>query len=166
MQMRHAIVGIGLLLLAGTAVAADKPFDDAAFIKKAVSGGMLEVRLGELAEKMGQSDGVKKFGAKMVTDHTTANLKLLEIAKAAKVTVPDKLMDEHQKTADHFKAMKAGAEFDKHYVDDMVKDHEEDIAEFEKASKEATNPDLKAFAAKTLPTLKEHHEMVKKLQHK
>ena len=57
----------------------------------------------------------------------------------------------------------SGAEFDRAYMNMMVSDHNKDVAEFEKESTKGGDPDLKAFAAKTLPTLKEHQQMAKAL---
>ena len=142
-----------------------KAFDDAEFVKKAASGGMHEVALGKLAAKMAKMDDVKAFGTKLVADHTKANMELMKIAKANQMDVPTKMMPKDQKMTDHFKELK-GDEFDKEFVMHMVKDHEMDIAEFTKASKEAKNADLKAFAAKSLPTLEEHLKMVKELAEK
>jgi putative membrane protein len=142
-----------------------KAFDDAEFVKKAASGGMHEVELGRLAAKMAKMDDVKKFGQKMVEDHTKANMELMKIAKASRLEVPTKMMEKEQKEFDHFKTMK-GEEFDKEYVSHMVKDHEMDVAEFTRASKEAKSAEIKEFAAKTLPTLQEHLKMVKELQEK
>ena len=48
---------------------------------------------------------------------------------------------------------------DRAYISAMVKDHKEDIAEFEKEASSGSDPNIKAFAAKTLPTLKEHLTM-------
>ena len=52
----------------------------------------------------------------------------------------------------------SGAEFDKAYIDMMVKDHKKDVAEFEKESKGAKDSDLKSWASTTLPTLQDHLE--------
>jgi len=141
---------------------ADQPIDDATFVKTAASGGMLEVELGKLAAARAKNDDVKKFGERMVKDHTKANEELKAAAKAAGVEVPAKLMDKHQKTLDMFAGYK-GDDFDRAYVKDMVKDHEEDVALFTRASRDLKSKELKDFATKTLPTLKEHLEMVKKL---
>jgi putative membrane protein len=59
-----------------------------------------------------------------------------------------------------------GAEFDKEYVEQMVDDHEKDVAEFQKQADSSTDPDVKAFAAKTLPTLKKHLDAIKAIQAK
>jgi len=140
----------------------DKAFSDAAFVKKAAIGGMHEVALGKIAAAQGKSDAVKKFGQKMVDDHSKANDDLKAAAKKANMDVPTKLDDEHQKHIDTLKAMK-GDDFDKAYIKHMVKDHEEDVEEFTRASKEAKDAGIKEFATKTLPVVQSHLDMVKKM---
>jgi len=140
-----------------------KPFTDAEFVKAAGSGGMLEVELGKVAAAKAKNADVKAFAERMVKDHTAANAKLKNAAKAANLAIPAKLNDEHQKTLDKFKDYK-GSDFDKDYVDCMVKDHEEDTKAFARASKEAKDPGVKSFAAETLPVVQQHLEAVKKLQ--
>ncbi len=163
---------VGLFGAAAAARAAEpvkekpqKAFSDAEFVKKAASGGMYEVELGKVASEKATMPEVKKFGEMMVTDHTKANEELKKIAKANKMDLPEAIMEKEQKMLDSLKKMK-GPEFDKAYVADMVKDHEMDIAEFTRASKDAQNPDLREFAAKCLPTLKEHLKMVQELNEK
>ena len=142
-----------------------KPFDDAEFVMMAASGGMLEVELGKLATDQADMPDVKKFGKMLVEDHTKANAELMKIAKANKLALPEKPMEKHQKECDRFKDLK-GAEFDKAFVPFMIKDHEQDIADFTKASKEAKNPELREFASMCLPKLKEHLKMAKELGEK
>jgi len=152
------------LLLAVSARAEDtKPFTDADFVKAAASGGMMEVELGKVVAAKAKNADVKAFAERMVKDHSAANEKLKTAAKAAGLAVPDKLNDEHQKTLDKFKDYK-GTDFDKDYVDCMVKDHEEDVKAFTRASQEAKDPNVKAFATETAPVVKQHLEAVKKLQ--
>jgi putative membrane protein len=142
--------------------AGSEPFDDVTFVAKAASGGIHEVELGKLAATRAMREDVKKFAQKMVEDHTKANEELKKAAQAAGLRVPEKMNDENQKEFDHFKDYK-GADFDKQYLKHMLEDHEKDVAEFTQASKEAKNPQVKAFAAKTLPVIQEHLELVKKL---
>ena len=59
-----------------------------------------------------------------------------------------------------------GQQFDTEYMQAMVKDHKSAVESFEKASKEAKDADVKAFATKTLPTLKHHLSMAEALQQK
>jgi putative membrane protein len=140
-----------------------KPFDDATFVKKAAMGGMLEVELGMVAESKGSNDLVKKFGERMVKDHTQANKDLMTVAHAMNIMPADKLDAKHQKEVDKFNNL-SGVEFDRKYMEAMVKDHEEDVAEFKRAEKEAKNQQLKEFATKTLPTLEEHLKHAKEVR--
>ena len=141
----------------------DQPFTDAGFVTKAASSGMHEVELGRIAQENAANGEIKKFGERMVTDHGKANKDLMDAAKKANIPVPDKMLDEHVKHIDRFKKLK-GSEFDQAYIKHMVESHTKGSALFERASKEARDPGLKAFAAKTLPTIKEHLELAQKLE--
>ncbi len=131
---------------------------DRKFIHNAALGGMAEVELGKLAQQKAASDEVKQFGSRMVQDHSKANDELKQIADAKGAQVPTNLDSKNQKTMQKLQKLD-GAAFDRAYMKDMVADHKKDIAEFQKASKSAKDSDLKAFAAKTLPVLKEHLQM-------
>ena len=133
---------------------------DKDFVMKAAIGGMSEVQMGQTAQQKGQSADVKTFGNRMVTDHSKANDELKQLATTKGLALPTDVDAAHKKTADEI-AAKSGKAFDKAYMTDMVKDHEEDVKEFEKQSKSANDADIKNWAAKTLPTLQEHLRMAK-----
>ena len=132
------------------------------FIMDAAIGGMMEVELGRVAAQKGMSDAVKQFGQRMVDDHSKANSELMTLASSKGMTLPTALDEKHQKDVTKLSAM-SGAEFDRAYSKMMLSDHNKDVSEFEKQSTKATDPDLKAFASKTLPTLQEHLQMAKAL---
>jgi len=148
------LTACGLVLMIGAPAFADHE----EFVKKAASGGILEVQLGKLAASQGENPDVKKFGERMVTDHTKANDELKTLAQKKGITIPNELMKDHQQTYDMFKNMR-GAEFDKAYMKQMVKDHQDTVALFEKEAKEGKEEQFRAFAERTLPTLKEHLTM-------
>jgi putative membrane protein len=129
----------------------------------AANGGMAEVELGKLAQEKASNQAVKDFGAMMIKDHSKANEEMKAISKSKNITLPTTLGADEQKVKDELSA-KSGSEFDKAYIDDMVEDHKKDIKEFEAASNKLTDPELKAFAVKTLPTLKMHLASVQKIQ--
>jgi putative membrane protein len=145
-----------------TGSSADSPN---AFLTDAAQGGMAEVELGKLAGQKAQSPEVKKFGQMMVTDHTAANNELKTVAGKKNVTVPTDVGSKHKSDMDSMSKL-SGAEFDKQYVEMMVNDHEEDVSKFQKQADTATDPDVKAFAMKTLPTLKKHLDAIKAIQAK
>ena len=138
---------------------------DEDFMKEAAVGGMAEVELGRLAATKAADPEVKKFAQMMVDDHSKANTELKTLAAKKNVTLPADL-DAGKKSTMEMLRSKVGAEFDREYVEDMVEDHEKDVAAFESKAQGATDPDLKAWAAKTLPTLKKHLDAIKAIQAK
>src|SRR5579864_1444109 len=116
---------------------------DKTFMINAAKGGMMEVEMGKMAAQNGQNADVKKFGNRMVTDHSKANNELMTLAKEDGVSLPG------AKSAGKWKS-------DKDYMNDMVKDHEKDLAEFQKEAQNGTDPDVKAFAAKGAKMVSTH----------
>ena len=131
---------------------------DNEFAGEAADGGMLEVKLGQLAKANGTAASVKALGSMMAMDHGKANDELKALAQKNNISLPAALSEKSQKTYDGL-AAKKGADFDKAYAAMMVDDHNEDIPKFQSEADNGQNADLKAFAAKTLPTLKHHLEM-------
>ena len=119
----------------------------------AAKGGMMEVEWGKVAAQNAQSADIKKFGNRMVTDHSKANEELTALAQEEGVKLPSE---------------KAGGKWksDKDYMDMMVKDHEKDLGEFQAEAKDGTDPDVKKFADKTSKVVKKHLEMAKEIQGK
>jgi putative membrane protein len=128
---------------------------DQMFVVKAAQGGIAEVNLGNLAKQNGGSDAVKQFGDKMVTDHSQANEQLKQLAQQKGIDLPKSASSKDKKLSKTLEA-KQGPDFDKAYIHDMVKDHEADVAEFRNEAKNGQDPDVKAWAQKTLPTLEQH----------
>src|ERR1044072_6792701 len=116
--------------------------------------------MGSLAAQNGQSADVKSFGNRMVNDHGKANDELKALAANKGVTLPTDVDAEHKAKQDEL-AKKSGKDFDKAYIDDMVKDHEKDVAEFQKESTAAQDSDLKVWVSKTLPTLQDNLRQAK-----
>jgi putative membrane protein len=148
-----------LLLLPMITFAADKSPDEG-FYKSAAEGGISEVELGKLAQEKGQSKSVKDFGSMMVKDHSAANEKLKIIAVKKGIELPTRSSLGQMATKGKLEIL-SGESFDKSYVKGMVDDHQEDIKEFEKEAKEGKDPEAKAFASKTLPTLRTHLAHIK-----
>jgi putative membrane protein len=135
------------------------------FLIEAANGGLTEVELGRLASTKAQNAEVKRFGQMMITDHGRANNELKALAANKKIALPTRPEGEHAGTIQKLQGL-SGAEFDRAYVDEMVEDHEKDVMEFEHQSQNASDADTKAFAAKTLPTLRKHLETIKGIQAK
>lgn len=136
--------------------------EDKEFVTKAGMGGLYEVQVGNLALQKAASADVKAFAQRMVTDHGNANAELAQLATTKGLALATELAGDHKAAVDHLSGM-SGADFDKMYMQHMVEDHDKDVAAFDKASTSATDADLKAWAGKTLPTLKEHQAMAKSI---
>ncbi len=128
---------------------------DKKFMREAAEGGLAEVELGKLATEKASSDDVKKFGQRMVSDHSKANEELKQIASSKGVDLPDQLTGKDQLLKERLSKL-SGPSFDRAYMENMVKDHKKDVADFNRESTSAKDPEVKQFAAKTLPTLKDH----------
>lgn len=156
----HALKTLSAALLlalgAGFAAAQNLAAPDKEFVDKAAAGGLYEVEAGKLAQAKGANASVKQFGAMLVADHGKANDELKKIAASKGHTPPAALPKDKQDKLDRMGKL-SGAEFDKAFMDEVgLKDHKEDIALFEKTSKDAKDADIRAFATRTLPTLQHH----------
>lgn len=134
--------------------------DASDFLTKAASGGMLEVQLGQLAQKNAASQRVKDFGLMMIRDHTKGNDELKTMAQQKGIAIPQSLSNDHQKHYDEL-SKKNGKEFDKDYMHLMESDHKEDIDEYTDASKELQDLAIKGFATQSIPMLQMHLDSVK-----
>lgn len=122
----------------------------------AAKGGMMEVHMGQMAAKEGQSAEVKKLANQMVTDHTKANNQLMALASSKGVKLDTR----------HKMDKISGDKFDDQWLSQMVADHQKTIAAFEAEAKGGKDPAVKDWASKTLPTLKKHLKMVQDTQAK
>jgi putative membrane protein len=154
------IVALAFGLPPALVAAVDNP--DAAFYKKAAEGGIAEVELGKLAQEKSPTQSVKDFGAMMVTDHSAANDKLKAIAERKSIKLPSSPSVGQMATKTKLEVL-SGDTFDKSYIKGMVKDHQEDIEEFQKEATSGQDPDAKAYATETLPTLKRHLKKIESI---
>lgn len=136
--------------------------DDREFMQKAAEGGLAEVAMGKVAATKAADAEVKSFGQMMADDHGKANEALKALAAKKNFPLPTETSSQHKDTLGELEKL-SGADFDKEYVSEMIEDHEKDVKEFEKTSTDAEDPDVKAFAAQTLPTLKTHLEKIRKI---
>ncbi|MEO5717268.1 MAG: DUF4142 domain-containing protein [Chthoniobacterales bacterium] len=164
---RAALVAVTAtaLCLVSTAKAADEAkmdsktksnlsVNDKKFLKKAYKGGMTEVANAKVAKEKAKDDATKEIADRMITDHGKANEKLMAMAKEENVDLSK---------VEAKPASMSGDNIDKEYLTMLKKDHEKDIALFEKEANDTgakEDSDVKAFAKDTLPTLKEHLQMV------
>jgi len=160
MEVRNMIAGaIGSLLLVPIVLAADPSPDH--FIKEAIEGNLSEVKVGGLAQQKGSSQGVKDYGAALAKDHASANDKARQAAGALGVT-PPKEPGAKQKMMYQELSGLSGGKFDEQFVQAMVKDHQEDIAQYEKQA--GGSGPAAEYAKAILPDLRKHLQMAEKLR--
>jgi len=135
--------------------------EEAAFMKKAAVGGMMEVDLGKIAQKS-TNPKVKAFATQMVTDHTKANTELKALAAKTGIVLPSEYPAEEKAHMDMMKTM-TGAAFDKHYIGMMVTDHDKTVALF-KGAENSQDKGVSDFVKKTLPVITGHFEKAKTIQ--
>ena len=136
---------------------------DQTFASEAAIAGMAEVELGKMAMQQGSNAKVKSFGQQMVTDHTKAGDELKSIAKSKGMMLPTALDLPHQATRDKL-AKLSGAEFDRAYMDAMVTGHQTVAKNMMTEANGGADSELKAFAAKTLPTVQSHLKMAQDIR--
>jgi putative membrane protein len=134
-----------------TAVAVTDP----EFVMKASQSGLAEVHLAKLALKLSENADVKKFAERMVKDHSAANRELTVLADKKKIPVAKEMDKDHHDLAAKLAKLQ-GPEFDRAFMNAMVKDHEAAVALFTSETKDSKDQDLKTFASNTLPTIKDH----------
>jgi putative membrane protein len=156
-KMKSSLLAL-MFALPLAAFAASDP--DASFYKNAAEGGIFEVEAGHLAQDKGNSQQVKDFGAMMIKDHSAANDKLQGIAASKNITLPTSA-SVSQIAAKAKLEVLSGDTFDKSYVKNQVKAHRDTIALFNKEISTGQDPEAKAFAKATLPTIQSHLKSIK-----
>ena len=150
-------------LLCMPALAEDKMSnDEQSAMKQVAQANINEVEVGKIAQAKAQSPDVKKFGEKMVQDHGKMLEDLKALAKKKDVALPDKVA---AKEFAQTKLMerKSGAEFDKEFMEHMVKDHEKDLKDVQQIADKAKDPDFKAALQKAMPVIREHLQLAQRL---
>jgi putative membrane protein len=136
---------------------------DTAFVMAAAQAGVAEVQMGKLAAEKASNADVKAFGRHIIADHTKANEDLKSVAEKKRMTLPAD-MNAHQHATYRKLERLSGSAFDSAYTKDMVKDHQHDVKEFQKEVKKGKDEEIKGFASRTLPVLREHLEKIRSIE--
>jgi putative membrane protein len=137
-----------------------KPACDNHFVRIAEDGYTLEAALGKRAAERAASADVKRFGEMMAKSNTFAGNRLLEIAQNNDLEVHTDMDREDREAVLHLSKME-GPDFDREYMNQVIKDQEDKVELFEQMANEATNPDLKCYAQQTIPVLRRHLRMAR-----
>lgn len=135
---------------------------DQGFINKAWNINTAEIQLGQMAQQKATNEQVKQFGEKMINDHTELNNQLSNLATQCGATLPTELTHKNKKMSDKLSKLN-GSEFDKEYMNDMIKGHEQAVAAFKKESKDAAQTPVDKWAGKTVAMLEGHLDQAKQV---
>ncbi len=163
MKLHGIFIALAGVALSTAALAADLSHRDKEFIKKATLAGKGEIAAAQVAQTQSSDPKVKAFAQQMIEDHSKAGEELAGIAQSKGVTPPADADSSHRKLAAKLQKLQ-NADFDKKYLKEAgVKDHKGAVKLFADEASKGKDPDLRAFASKTLPTIQHHYEMAQAL---
>jgi putative membrane protein len=160
--MKHVRWSMLMLLPLATAAFAAGEMADQKFVDQATQGSLAEIEAGKLASQKGSSEAVRSFGQQMVSDHEKNSQMLKSIVASKGLKQPTETDTMHKAMKKQLES-ESGASFDKTYMKGQVSDHEKMAKLMQQQSEKGNDPQLKAFAAQTLPVVQQHLEMARKL---
>jgi len=164
--LKFTAATLALALASIGAAHAELASGDKKFLEKAAESGQLEIATSQVAVQKATNADVKAFAQMMVTDHTKADTELKGLAASKQFTLPTEQPRKVKSELDDLNK-KSGMDFDKEYADEIAVDaHKDAVALFKDAAEDAKDPDIKAWAAKTLPILQAHYDHGKQLKEK
>jgi putative membrane protein len=159
-----AAVVLAAAFSGGVVLAQDVTSSDKKFLTDSAQGNVAEINFAKLALQKSQDKNVREFATKMIKDHEMLQSEMKPIARKLGVKEPTgPPLSAHAKYMEL--KMKSGTDFDRAYVEAMVKDHHDDLQAFMTEESTTTNPDLKAAVGKGLSVIKQHTEMIDNIAH-
>jgi len=138
------------------------PGTDRMFVTKAMQGSMAEVQLGQLTLQKSNNQQVKEFAQRMIDDHTKLNDQMKPVAQQLGVTVPNEISKNDRKTMAKLQAL-SGPAYDQAYIKDMVKDHKQDLNEFQMEASSGQDQTVKDAATQGSKVIAQHLQMAQQL---
>jgi putative membrane protein len=135
---------------------------DKMFVQKAMQGGMAEVQLGQLTLQKSNNEQVKQFAQKMIDDHGKMNDQMKPVAQQLGVSVPQQPSKKDRQTMSKLQAL-SGTDYDQAYIKDMIKDHKQDLSDFQNEASSGQDPTVKDAAAQGSKIIAQHLQMVQQL---
>jgi putative membrane protein len=135
---------------------------DRMFVSKAMQGSMAEVQLGQLTLQKSTNEQVKEFAQRMIDDHTKLNDQMKPVAQQLGLTVPNEVSKSDRKTIAKLQAL-SGPAYDQAYIKDMVKDHKQDLNEFQMEASSGQDQTVKDAANQGSKVIAQHLQMAQQL---
>jgi len=136
-----------------------------AFLRDAAVGNLTEIESSQLALKASSNAEIRRFAGMMVAEHQKNNGELKTLAATNNVVLPTLLTPDKKQEVDKLQPL-TGSAFDRGYVSLQVKAHQQTVAKFESAAQAIGDTDVKKYAAKSLPVLRQHLKMITELESK
>jgi len=135
---------------------------DKIFVKKAMQGSIAQVQLGQLTLEKSNNDQVKQFARKMIDGHTKLNEQMKPVAQQLHVDIPTEVSKKDKALIGKMQAL-SGAAYDQAYIKNMVRDHKQDLSEFQMEASNGRDPSVKDAAMQGSKTISEHLQMAEQL---
>jgi putative membrane protein len=135
---------------------------DRMFVAKAMQGGKAEVELGQLTLQKSQNEQVKQFAQRMIDDHTKLNDQMKPVAQQLGVTVPNQVSKKDKQTMAKLQAL-SGPAYDQAYIKDMVKDHKQDLSDFQMEASSGQDQTVKDAATQGSQVIAQHLQMIQQI---
>jgi putative membrane protein len=135
---------------------------DKMFVKKAMQGSMAEVQLGQLTLQKSQNEQVKQFAQRMIDDHTKLNDQMKPVAQQLGVDAPTEVSKKDKQVMAKLQAL-SGSAYDQAYIKDMVKDHKQDLSEFQMEASSGQDQTVKDAATQGSKVIAQHLQMAQQM---
>jgi putative membrane protein len=135
---------------------------DKMFVSKALQGGMAEVQLGQLTLQKSNNDQVKQFAQKMIDDHTRLGEQMKPVAQQLGVSEPKGISKKDKSTIEKLQGL-SGSAYDEAYIKDMVKDHKQDLSEFQTEASSGQDQTVKDAATQGSKVIAQHLQMIQQI---
>ena len=135
---------------------------DKVFVRKAMQGGMAEIQLAQLTLQKADNDQVKQFAQRMIDDHTKMNDQLKPVAQQLGVDVPAQISKKDRATMAKLEAL-SGPAYDQAYIKDMVKDHKQDLSDFQAEASSGQDQTVKDAASQGSKVIAQHLQMAQQM---
>lgn len=165
---RMRILSLALLIAGGIGLGsgpalADLSAADQAFLDRAASGGMAQIQLGQIAQQKASSTQVKQLARRIVADHSAASQDLQLLADSQGLTLPEQPAKSAQAMAQRLRGTVSSG-FDQAYIQQVIRDHQQDLAAYRREAQSGQDPDLKAFAQRNLLMIQQHLQLAQSLR--
>lgn len=135
---------------------------DKMFVRKAMQGDMAEVQLGQLTLQKTDNDQVKQFAQRMIDDHTRMNDQMKPVAQQLGVDVPAQISKRDRATMAKLQAL-SGSAYDQAYIKDMVKDHKQDLSDFQMEASSGQDQIVKDAASQGSKVIAQHLQLAQQM---